>query len=123
MAAGDVAEGHDRPERDASARIIAAHDRGAIIAYGIETRYGRAVVANDPADHIGVQSVESTEIAHYDLERVIGAVADRRDIRIRLVLGIAEVAVERGAATFELSVDTPGRAVIVVADGLFQAVG
>src|SRR6516225_8589696 len=90
---GDVAEGHDRPERDAGAGIIAAHDRGAIIADGVESADRSAIVAHHAADHVGGQSIEGAEIAHDDLQRVIGASADRSDIRIGLVLGIAEITI------------------------------
>src|SRR4051812_31647938 len=45
MTAGDVAEGHDRPERDARARIVAAHDAVPVVADRIEARQGRPVGA------------------------------------------------------------------------------
>src|SRR4051812_37424559 len=102
MAAGDVAERHDRTQRDAGARVVAAHDAGAVIADGIKTRDWVSAGIEHAADGIGGEAIEGAEISHQQFERVIRTLADRCDVRIRLVLGIAEKAIEGAAATAEL---------------------
>src|ERR1700756_4931920 len=120
---GDVAEGHDRPERDASAGIVAAHDRGPIIADGIESGDRSTVATHHPTDRVRAQPVERAEIAHDDLERVVRSAPDRSHIRIGLVLGIAQIAVEGRRTASELPIDAANGALIVLAHRSFQAVG
>src|ERR1700736_4721793 len=60
--AGDVAERHDRPERDPGAGIVTPQKAGAVIADGIEAGNGLGVAAQHATDRVGCQPIESAEV-------------------------------------------------------------
>ena len=53
VAGGDEAEGHAGPDGDSRAGISARHDRGHVVAAGVEAGNRRGVVPLDPRELVG----------------------------------------------------------------------
>ena len=93
MLARDVAERQRRPERDAGAGIIAAHDAGHVVAGGIEACDWLSVFVQCTRVLVGLDARVSAEIADHHLDRIKRSVLDRRDAGVRAMQRIALVAV------------------------------
>src|SRR5690606_13998820 len=96
MPAGDVAEGHDRPEGDACARVAATHDAGPVVACRVQAGDRLASFVQHLPGRGGLDSVEGAQVAHQDLQGVVGAFANGCHAGIGFVFRIGEVAVEGG---------------------------
>src|SRR5262249_13900331 len=112
----DVAVGHVRAVRDARARIVAAHDAFAIVADGVQALDRRAVALQHFARDARADAIERAEIAHDDLDGIERTLRDRRYARIRLHVGIGEIAIERRRAARELEIPAVHGARVVFAD-------
>lgn len=70
MACRDIAEGDRCSKRDPTARIVAAHDAGGIVARRIEPHNRLAVVTEDSRMLVSAKAGESSKVADDELHSV-----------------------------------------------------
>jgi len=119
----DIGEGDGRAERDAAARVVAAHDARRVVARRIEPGDRPAVLTQDLGILVAAQAREGAEVAHHHLDGVVGRRLQRRDAGVRLVLGVAQRAVVGGAAAPVLGMLDVAGVDVVAADGLGEPSG
>src|SRR5262249_58776171 len=99
-----IGENEGWPEGDAGPRIVAAHDRGHVVAADEKARDRFAHLRQYAAVGVGPQTHAASQRARIHGHRVIGRRRDAAETWIRCVVRIAIVAVEFGRAFAELLV-------------------
>src|SRR5262249_44882769 len=99
-----IGENEGWPEGDAGPRIVAAHDRGHVVAADEKARDRFAHFRQYAAVGVGPQTHAASQRARIHGHRIIGRRRDADETWIRGVVRIAIVAVELGRAFAELLV-------------------
>jgi hypothetical protein len=115
--AADVAEGDGRPQRDAGAGVVAAHDAGGVVAHRVQAGDGPVVGAQHARVLVGGQAGEGADVAHHQADGVERAVLQRRQAGVGAVVGVALVAVVGLAALAEVGVLAAARGFVEALDG------
>src|SRR5262245_24652060 len=117
---GAVGKHDGRTKRRARTGITSSHDRGHVIAAGVEAGNGRSIAAKHARIRIRGEPRTDRDVSRPDLERVERRRRYWADARIRFVVGIAIEPVELNFPLCEIDIDTGLGKAIVTRDRAFE---
>src|SRR5690606_31494207 len=93
LAASDITERQRRPQRNACARIIAAHDALGVVAHGVKPRNRVSLSVEHTSSAIGTQAGKGSDIANDKPDGIVRGMLQRCHARVGLMQRVALITV------------------------------